>query len=110
MGKYALLVHTNAAQGRDDEFNEWYDNVHLGEVLEVEGFTAAQRFALQDPNAPADARRYLAIYEMETDDPQATLAALGAAAPNMQMSDALAADSASITVWAPLGDRVSSSG
>lgn len=108
MGKYALLVHTNATEGRDDEFNQWYDNVHLKEVLEVEGFTAAQRFALQDPNAPADARRYLAIYEMETDDPQATLTALSAAVPNMQMSDALAADSATLSVWAPLGDRVTS--
>ena len=28
------IVFSNPFEGKDDEFNEWYDNVHLPEVLD----------------------------------------------------------------------------
>ena len=28
MGKYILMVQSNAVGGEDDAFNDWYDNVH----------------------------------------------------------------------------------
>ena len=46
MGRYMFLGLTNATEGRDDEFNDWYDNRHLPDVLAVEGFVAAN--AIQD--------------------------------------------------------------
>jgi hypothetical protein len=30
--KQQFLVFTNPVEGREDEYNEWYDNVHLGDV------------------------------------------------------------------------------
>ena len=68
MAKHMLLVFTNAADGKDDEFNRWYNEVHLVDVLAVDGFVAAQRFALKDMSGSASPHRYLAIYEVETDD------------------------------------------
>ena len=44
MARYQYVVMTNAVEGRDAEFNEWYTNIHLKEVLEVPGFTAATRY------------------------------------------------------------------
>jgi len=35
MGKYILLVQSNATDGKEEEFNKWYDEIHLGEVLRV---------------------------------------------------------------------------
>ena len=37
MAKYTFVVLTNAVDGKDDTFNEWYTNTHLGDVLAVPG-------------------------------------------------------------------------
>jgi len=31
------IVFSNPFEGKDDEFNEWYDNVHLPQVLAMPG-------------------------------------------------------------------------
>ena len=46
MPTHRLIVFTQPAAGQEAEYNRWYDEVHLGDVLEVDGFVAAQRFAL----------------------------------------------------------------
>ena len=48
MPTHRLIVFTQPAAGQEAEYNRWYDEVHLGDVLEVDGFVAAQRFALAD--------------------------------------------------------------
>jgi hypothetical protein len=88
---FKYLVLTNPVKGREDEYNQWYDNVHLGDVLRVDGFVAAQRFKA-DPKVAADAPfQYMAVYDIEADDPQAVLEGLNARAgtPDMVLSDAL---------------------
>jgi hypothetical protein len=98
---YVYLVQSNAQEGRDDEFNQWYDSVHLPEVLAIEGFESARRFrrsALLDrPDAPAAAFEYFAIYELSGDPVQA-VKGLGQAvkAGEIQMSDAMAPGTTSI--------------
>jgi len=70
------LVQTNALPGQEAEFNEWYEKIHLGDILAVPGIATAQRFR------PSPVKRggnystmpapfqYLAIYEFtgETND------------------------------------------
>src|SRR3546814_6479308 len=53
-GKERLLyiVLTNATPGDDEQFNDWYTNTHIPDVLAVPGFVAAQRFRLVDHPAP----------------------------------------------------------
>ena len=90
MGK--MLVFTNAVDGRDDEFNQWYDEVHLVEVLALPEFVGATRHKLAEAQMfPDQSHGYLAIYEYKGDAADA-LAALGAAAGTMNMSDTLAGD------------------
>jgi hypothetical protein len=90
MARYVYTVFSNAVAGREEEYNRWYSEQHLDDVLRVPGFVAAQRFrlALEDAAAPA---QYLAIYELETDDPSKTLAELHTCAgtPAMPISPAL---------------------
>ncbi len=80
MQKYNFMVLTNAVEGRDDEFNEWYSNTHLDDVLKVPGITAAQRFKLSKHQREARPYpyEYLAIYECETDDVRKIIAELKA--------------------------------
>ena len=110
MTRYRLVVLTNPVAGRDEEYNRWYDEQHLHDVLAVPGFTAAQRFRLADASM-ADERfpwRYLAIYEVETDDLRGAMEALYARTGTdaMVMSDSLDMDSAAALPFEPIGERV----
>ena len=71
--KFIQIVFSNPAEGKDDEFNEWYDNVHIPDLLAIPGMLSAQRYKLHDAeiyrmeggNQPEHG--YLLIYEMEGD-------------------------------------------
>ena len=93
MARSVLLVFTNATDGDDAEFNRWYDEVHLKEVLETPGFVAAERFELSGTQMTEGEQphRYLAIYEIEG-DPAAASKALMELAPGMNMSATLSED------------------
>jgi hypothetical protein len=74
MPRFKYVVFTAPASGQDDAHNDWYDNHHLAEVLEVDGFVAAQRFKLvQTDHNTQPASRYLAIHEIEAKDPKTVL-------------------------------------
>ena len=78
MSTQYFMVLSDPVEGQEAAYNDWYDNRHLADVLAVDGFVSAQRFRLsrQKPPEGTPASSYLAIYEMETDDVDATLAAL----------------------------------
>jgi hypothetical protein len=76
MKRYEFLVLTRPIAGTDEEFNHWYDREHLRDVLKVPGIIAARRFrVLALPSNPESPQwPYVAIYELECDDPGAVLA------------------------------------
>ena len=88
-----FVVQTNAVAGREDEFNDWYVNQHIPDVLALDGFSAARRYLISEAQRSDAARqhpyRHLALYEM-SGDPQAALDELGAAVANgMYLSPAM---------------------
>jgi len=88
MGK--MLVFTNALDGCDEEFNRWYDEIHLPEVLALPVFTGAQRLRLADAQMfPEQRFRYLAIYEYQGSGAIA-LETLTGAAGSFRMTDTMA--------------------
>jgi len=93
MAKYVFVVMTNAAAGQEAEFNRWYDEEHLADVLKLPGMVSAQRFqvAAEEADNPRANLKFLTLYEIETDDLSRTQAALAAAAgtPAMPISPAL---------------------
>ena len=93
MPKGILVVSSGPVEpGRDAEFNDWYNDIHLVDVLKVAGFTAAARYKkVGDDDATPP---YLAIYEVEADDLQGAVGALGAAVQSgdVRMSDVIALD------------------
>ena len=98
MAKHVFVVFTNPVEGQEDVYNAWYSDVHLQDVLKVPGIIAAQRFKLSDVqrDSPPFPWRYLALYEIETDDLNHTLAALRerAGTSAMVISDAVASERA----------------
>jgi hypothetical protein len=75
MGKHHLLAFTNPVAGREADFNRWYDEQHVPDLLAVPGFVSAQRFRLTDATGQDNPGwTYLALYEIEADDPDAVMA------------------------------------
>lgn len=115
MGKHVLVVLSNATTGDDDEFNDWYTNRHLADVLKLRGYKAAQRFRLSDAQlGPAEIPyRYLAIYEVEADDVADAAAALtrGISGPDaMYLSPTLDMGRLSAWFYTPITERVTGEG
>ncbi|MEE3332120.1 MAG: hypothetical protein VX246_14740 [Myxococcota bacterium] len=105
MARHTLVVLTNAAPGKHDEFNKWYDEVHLRDVVGLDGFVAAQRFRLAERQIMEDRSfEYLAIYEIECEDINKALDALNAGSQNMVISDSLA-EGAKAIAFSAIGER-----
>jgi hypothetical protein len=98
MPRYKMLVMTSPVEGREQEFNDWYQNIHLGQVVAVEGIKSAQRFRVCRTYKEAPAHRYLAIYDIETDNVDEPVAGIVAkmGTNDMIISDAM--DPNTITV------------
>jgi hypothetical protein len=113
MAKHVFVVFTNPQEGQDDIYNAWYSGVHLQDVLQVPGIIAAQRFKLSDVqrDLPPFPWRYLALYEIETDDLNHTLAALRerAGTSAMVISDAVSPERAG-WFFQPITPKMTASG
>ena len=66
------MALTNPEPGKEPEFNAWYDQHHLREVVEYgSGMVRGRRYRLSDEQRPgqeAPPWRYLALYDLECDD------------------------------------------
>ncbi|GEM31280.1 hypothetical protein NN3_22870 [Nocardia neocaledoniensis NBRC 108232] len=112
MTRYQYAVLTNPVEGREDEFNEWYTNTHVRDVLRIPGFVSAQRFELSSDGQRAAGPhpwRYFALYEIETDDLPAVLDELARRydTADMVMSSALAPERLGL-IYEAITERLSS--
>jgi hypothetical protein len=110
MARYSYVVLTRAKHGRETEFDRWYDERHLDDVVRVPGVVGAQRFNVIHQSVSAlDAPQWrsLAIYEIDADDPQAVLKAISAVSGTelMPLSDALSRDGILQVVGEPTSQR-----
>jgi len=62
--KCLLVVSAEIDPAVEKEWNEWYNNIHLPEIVQCPGFSQAARY-VSDSNG---GRKYLAIYELESED------------------------------------------
>jgi len=74
MAKGILYVESKPVPGQESEYNSWYDEVHLREVVALPGFVSARRLAPADGQGPN-----VAIYEIEADDLAKAAAGVGEA-------------------------------
>lgn len=98
MNEYVLVVYSNPAPGREDEYNDWYNNQHLRDVLAQPGYVSARRFKLTefklDEAMPDPSHQYVAFYNMVTDNPEQALNEMKARveAGVIGLTDAMAPD------------------
>jgi hypothetical protein len=108
MRRFKMLVFSEPFEGRDGEFNEWYTGRHLDDLCALPGFTAAQRFKVHSVSMGATLNKYLAIYDVETDDPDWVIENMFAArdTPAMPISPAFNLDATSVMLYEELTGAV----
>jgi hypothetical protein len=111
--KTIQLVFSNPTEGKEAEFNEWYDTVHVHEIVAIPGIVSAQRYDLYDAEItrneafPPAAHRYLTIYEMDGDvDEIMGKITDSYASGTMTMSDSLDVTTSVLSFWSPRGPKV----
>ena len=103
--RYLVLVLTEPTEGNQDRFNDYYENIHLDEVIATTGWSSAQRFKLVDELGEGCPLPYLAAYEAEADSAEEVIARLNATRPERQQSDALNRSSGRVWVFEEIGPR-----
>ena len=68
MTRYLFFAFSDCKDpDREDEYNEWYNTKHVPDMLEIPGMIKASRWVSADGKSGPQ-RKYLAMYELETDD------------------------------------------
>jgi len=101
--KNLVVVLTEPTEGKQDEFDEYYENLHLDEVLATTKWDTARRFELVDEVGGKCPLKHLALYEVEADDPADIIPTLNRTRPERQQSDALNRKTASVWVFSETG-------
>lgn len=98
--EYTLIVYTSPAEGREEEYNAWYDDIHLPEFSALPGVISGRRFKV---TSAADGKpTYAAVYELSA-SPDDVMAAMNAGIKDgtVHMSDAIDVTSVTMTTLQP---------
>ena len=67
MEKWVLIVEVNCTDpAREQEFNDWYNNTHLPDMIELPSVVRATRYENLNPGEGDG--KYFAVYEMAAAD------------------------------------------
>lgn len=104
--KYKLIVLSAPVPGREKEYNDWYQNEHLKDMVGIPSILSAQRYSLTTNIIPgsSDPPRYLAIYDIETNDIEGVLKNM--ASGGAKVSAAMAPESMVGAIYQEFGEAV----
>jgi hypothetical protein len=108
MAKFKLVALSRPVAGKEEEFHDWYQNEHLPQIISLPGGVGAQRYKLVAKLMGSDVNEYLAIYDIECDDPMQFLGAIGQASAEGKLTQTDANDMGSVytALFSELGERV----
>lgn len=108
MPKYKLVALASPVAGKEEEFHDWYQNKHLKEIISFPGGKGAQRYKLVTKLMGQDENQWMAIYDIECDDPMQFLGAVGQASAEGKMTQTEANDMGKVytALFEEYGERV----
>lgn len=112
MERGLFLVFSNPTSPEvEEDFNRWYSETHIHELLAVPGVVAATRYELDEDQMmagdDANGRRFLAAYEIEAEDLKTVRDAVNGTSGDRTHSPALELDPLpKLMIFRQLGSRV----
>ena len=98
--RYILHVTSRAVPGREEDFDRWYDEFHAVEMCALPGIHSCTRYRELDMEGK-ETGVFIADYAVDTDSPPALLQSIFAAAPTMNLTDAIDMESPRFTFFQP---------
>jgi hypothetical protein len=93
-----LMTFSDPVKGKEAEYDDWYQNVHLPQVCAIPGIRSAQRFRLLDTgDRESGGPRNLAVYQLD-DDPQQVFAEMIARARSGALDRSTSIDQSTVSV------------
>jgi len=105
MARHVVVVLSEPVAGREAEFDDWYENTHIDEVLATTGWTSGQRFVLSAEKGAKCPLRHLAVYEVEAESGDEVVATLDATRARRRQSDSFDWKRAAMWVFSETGPR-----
>jgi hypothetical protein len=104
--KHVMMVLTRCKPGTDAEFNDWYDRIHIPDLLTIPDVVGAQRFKLAETQRVESRpeHNYLSVYELETDNLPATYKDMGERIAGFAKTDTLERPTW-VYVYSAIGER-----
>jgi hypothetical protein len=101
----AIVSIVSPVAGREEEFNDWYESTHIPEVLALDGYRSASRYAPRNALAgvPQGPTGHMTVFEVETEDVNQAIETLASALPNLTMSDAVDLSTAHVRGYQRVG-------
>jgi hypothetical protein len=105
MPGHIIVAVAGPVEGREAEFHEWYETVHVPEVLALPRFVRAVRYAPGDSleGLTPGPSGHMTIFEVEAPDAEQALDVLAAALPSLTMSEAVDLDTAHVRAYESVG-------
>jgi hypothetical protein len=94
MDRTVLVVLSKPVEGREAEYNSWYNDRHLHDVLAVPGFVSVKRLKRRGTPVSAHEWTYCSLYEIDHLRPEKVVADMMSriGTDTMPVSDALDGD------------------
>ncbi len=103
--KHMVLVLSEPTEGQTEEFDRYYEQDHIDEVLATTGWSSGQRFRLADEVGAACPLPYLALYEAWSEDAASVLKTLSETRDQRAQSKSLNKRTAGVWVFEETGPR-----
>ncbi len=98
-----LIVFSSPRAGMDEEYNTWYTEVHIPDMLAIPGVKSCHRFRAQPVGGQPPEFAYLADYDIDGDaGPVLKEIQARSADGRIQLSPAIDPAAMKVTVWESL--------
>jgi len=109
MARFLLMAYSSPKHGYEQDYHTWYQQQHLGDVVALEGFVGASRYAPVTISGIDAGNQFLAVYEIEAESHEAAMQTLVERGIEMTMSPGFDPESVKMQLFKSIGERVSGS-
>lgn len=99
MAKYVLVVASSPKPGRESEYAEWYDLVHLPDVCKAKGVLNGRRLIALDSSPATPPGAQISVFDLDVEDPASVMAEIMERTRSGEFGSSDSVDPASVKIW-----------